>query len=483
MNRAPLPPEVVAALLAHQRAVGAGPAAERAVAALAAGAPVVATGQQPGLLGGPLLALHKALGALAEAAARGAVAVFWVAADDHDWDEGNDATVFDAAGQARALALGARGDGRSVGDVPLGDDLVAPLLDALAAALPATDRGRAALETARPGPLPTDLGTWFTTVLARALGDVGLVYVTPRLLAPASGPWLAALVERGEPVGAAVRAEGVRRRAAGRGAPLDPRPDEAPLFLREADGGPRRRVGFRGDAVTLRGEPSAFTRASLAAHVRAAPARASADVVGRVLLQDALFPVVAIVAGPTEAAYLAQVAPAHDVLGLPAPEVRPRPSAAWLDPRAVAALEAAGVAPSAVVEGAPVPAVAAADAGTAPADPDVARLLAAAADAEALRDRWSAAPGAARALSDAGRALRAAADAWRRAGEAETAREASRRARAAELLRPRGRPQERTLCLVGLLARHGLPAVRAEAAALDRWRPGVPFRLVVPGDA
>lgn len=479
---APPPADLVAALVAHQRAVGAGPAAERAAAALGTGARVVVTGQQPGLFGGPLLVLHKALGALAHARrlatpARPVVAVFWVASDDHDWDEVNAATVADATGQPRGLSLGARGDGRSVGDVALDAATVDAALAALAAALPATDRARDAVALARPAVVPTDLGAWATTVLTRLLGDVGLVFVTPRLLAPWAGDVYARLVDGAAAIGAAVRAEGERLRGTGATAPLAPRPDEAPLFLRDGPGGRRLRVGFDGDRVRLRGEPSPHTRAGLASLVRSAPHLASADVVGRVLLQDALLPVDAYVAGPTEAAYLRQVAPAHAVLGVPAPSVVARPSAAWLDARAAAALVAAGLTPDAVLAGAtPAPAPALAD------DADATRLRALADEAEAVRARREAEPGIGRALADAARSLRAAADAHVRALGAAGELVVARAAKAVAALRPRGEPQERVLSPLSLVARHGLAAVRAACADLDRWAPAGgtagPVRLV-----
>jgi len=468
---APPPADLVAALVAHQRQVGAGPAAERAAAALGAGARAVVTGQQPGLFGGPLLVLHKALGALAHARAlatpaRPVVAVFWVAADDHDWDEGNGATVLDASGQPRTLALDRRGDGRSVGDVPLAADETDRVLAALAAALPATDRARDAVALARPAASPTDLGTWATTVLTRLLGDAGLVFVTPRLLTPWAGEVYARLVADASAIGAAVRAEGERLRALGQAAPLAPKPDEAPLFVRDGPGGRRLRVAFAGEQVRLRGESSSFRRADLVAHVRARPELASADVVGRVLLQDALLPVDAYVAGPTEAAYLRQLAPAHAVLGLASPAVVARPSAVWLEGRAAAALVDAGLSAKAVLAGdlpPPPP--------PAPDDADTTELLRLAAAADAVHARREAEAGVGRALTDAARSLRAAAEAHRRARHAGAEVAAARRARAVAAVMPRGEPQERVLSPLSLVARHGLPAVRAVLDDLARWAP------------
>ena len=69
----------------------------------------VVTGQQAGLFGGPLFTLLKALTAikLAEQVARDhsvpAVAVFWIDAEDHDWEEVRSCTVFDEARAAQAV--------------------------------------------------------------------------------------------------------------------------------------------------------------------------------------------------------------------------------------------------------------------------------------------------------------------------------------------------------------------------------------------
>jgi hypothetical protein len=71
---------------------------------------VVVTGQQPGLLGGPLYTLSKAVAATLwaerlEEAGTPAVPVFWVATEDHDFREVSRA-VFLAAGGPRMFALG-----------------------------------------------------------------------------------------------------------------------------------------------------------------------------------------------------------------------------------------------------------------------------------------------------------------------------------------------------------------------------------------
>ena len=99
--------------LAHsQRALGQGvQAVENALRLAEPGVLAVVTGQQPGLLGGPLLTAHKAAGALALARALEAehgvpvVPVFWLASEDHDLEEANRLWFHDRDGHVRRLAV------------------------------------------------------------------------------------------------------------------------------------------------------------------------------------------------------------------------------------------------------------------------------------------------------------------------------------------------------------------------------------------
>ena len=103
--------EIAAVIAAQQERRDAPPRGARSRRGCSPTARTVAvvTGQQAGLFGGPLFTLLKALTALklAEQVSRDhgvpAVAVFWIDAEDHDWEEVRSCTVFDEpAGAAHA---------------------------------------------------------------------------------------------------------------------------------------------------------------------------------------------------------------------------------------------------------------------------------------------------------------------------------------------------------------------------------------------
>ncbi len=110
----PAPRDAVADVVqAQQRRRGAPPEALAAAAQLRDPRTVaVVTGQQAGLFGGPLFTLLKALTAiqLAERVRTEhrvpAVAVFWIDAEDHDWDEVKRVGVLDADLDLQHVALG-----------------------------------------------------------------------------------------------------------------------------------------------------------------------------------------------------------------------------------------------------------------------------------------------------------------------------------------------------------------------------------------
>ncbi len=142
----------------------------------------IVTGQQAGLFGGPLFTLLKSLTALKlveELRSRygtPAAAVFWIDAEDHDWDEVSSCTVLDTDLRPRTVTLPAP---QGAGELPVAsvrlDDNVLKAIAELDAALPATEFTApliASLSDAyRPGRGMTEaFGRWLETTLgARGL--------------------------------------------------------------------------------------------------------------------------------------------------------------------------------------------------------------------------------------------------------------------------------------------------------------------------
>lgn len=475
-----LPGALVSALALRQIELGAGERAAANARRLGTpGALAVVTGQQPGLLGGPLLTFHKAAGAVhlarrVEALGGGPVVpVFWLASEDHDVDEANRLVLLDRDGAPRRLALDLTADGRSLMDLPVPGPAWTALFAAVSEVLPATDWGRAALDLVRPRP-GDDLASACARALVRLLGDQGLVVVEPPVVSPFAGEALGRLLEDAEATRDAVAQAGAALRARGLVPPLDPEPGEAPLFVRDAPGGVRRRVTLTADGAVLRGRPGSEPRTRLAARLRAMPQLGSGDAIGRVFVQDRLLPVLAYLGGPTELLYHVQVKAAHDAVGLRYPLAVPRPEATWVDGKASRSAAAFGLSLAQVV-----------------ADPALLACAEGLSDAAALRLQaalaaWAAAAGRlpddlavhAAASGPTAEALRRGVERLGReaAREAERVATASardrgvgadRRRRLEDLVRPRGRPQERTLSPLSFVARYGPEALQEGLAGLD----------------
>ncbi|HEX7138044.1 MAG TPA: bacillithiol biosynthesis BshC, partial [Vicinamibacterales bacterium] len=136
----------IASIIEAQQSRRNAPAAAREAARLLSDSRTVAilTGQQAGLFGGPLFTLLKAMTALklAEQVARDhkvpALAIFWIDAEDHDWEEVRSCTVFDETLAPRTVSLPARpnADPSPVATVRLEEETIARALNELAQVLP-----------------------------------------------------------------------------------------------------------------------------------------------------------------------------------------------------------------------------------------------------------------------------------------------------------------------------------------------------------
>lgn len=335
-------------LAAANAACGHPRAAELAARLADPATAVVVTGQQTGLLGGPLLALVKAAAAarwaeLLEAAGQPAVAVFWMATEDHDFAEVATATVLTPEGPLR-LGLGA--DPQPLAPVGLrtvGAPVTA-VLDELRTRFPA-EWFQAWIERLALWWRPeARFGEAFARTLVALLGGRApllLDSMAPALKA-AQRPSLTALVERRVEHAAALAAREAELARRGLAAQVAPQPGASPLFL--VRGGERRRIEWRGqERFALRGLEGERPVAELLETIADNPAAVSPGVLARPAVQDAVLGTSLLLVGPGELAYLPQASAAHAVLGIRPPQVALRPHALVLDARArehLAALDA-----------------------------------------------------------------------------------------------------------------------------------------------
>jgi bacillithiol synthase len=349
-------PEVLAALEARHRALGSPPEVFASLRLLADGAPAVVTGQQAGLLGGPLFTLLKTLtairvaGALTERHGRPFVPVFWSETEDHDLDEVNQAWTFGAEGPARlSIPVADEHRGAPVGTIPLGTE-ARRFVEEFFRAAPATDFTPALaaglLEDLGRSP---DWGTWFARHLDRLFGRHGLVVadpLDPPLAACARLLWARVLEE---PLALTAICQERGRWLAGLGYKpiLQKLEKRTPFFLLEE--GRRVPVTFeRGLFHTPRAD---HTLLALLRRLDDRPGDFSAAVHLRPQLQDFLLPTAAYVAGPTELAYFLQLLPGYRALGIPPPTIVLRASLTLVEPGVEKVLERLGVDPADLREG------------------------------------------------------------------------------------------------------------------------------------
>ena len=331
--------EIAGIIAAQQRRRGAAPPAAAAAAASLADPQTVAivTGQQAGLFGGPLFTLLKAITALkladrvTEAHHVPCVAVFWIDAEDHDWDEVRTCQVFDESLTPRPVSLPPQTSPAPVASIRL-DDSIAAALQELERVLPSTEFKAALLEDLEriyaPG---TGMADAFGAWLERTLGSLGLIVYDAA--DPAAKPLAGSVFAReltmpGE----------TARRAAIAGSDLVARgyhsqvqsQDTLALFhLEEGRQAIRQQNGqfVVGDHV--------YGTAALLEQASGRPAVFSPIVLLRPIVQDALFPTICYVAGPNELAYLGQLRGVYEHFGIPMPLMYPRASATLLDSAAL----------------------------------------------------------------------------------------------------------------------------------------------------
>jgi bacillithiol biosynthesis cysteine-adding enzyme BshC len=263
-----------------------------------------------------------------------AVAVFWIDAEDHDWEEVRSCTVFDEALTPRSVALPARPgvEPSPVATIAL-DQSVLDALDEIERLLPPTEFRGSLIDGLRrayaPGVGMADaFGRWMEEVL----GNRGLIVYDSS--DPASKPLVSQVFARelsmpGTTVKLAALA-GSDLTARGYHAQVHGQDDGIALF--HIDGG--RRAIRQQDGRFVVGDQQ-YAAPALVEQATLQPAGFSPNVLLRPIVQDTLFPTICYVAGPNELAYLGQLRGVYEHFGVPMPLFYPRATATILDSAAL----------------------------------------------------------------------------------------------------------------------------------------------------
>jgi bacillithiol synthase len=279
-----------------------GDAAADRLAAVARGEGfMITTGQQPGLFGGPLYSVYKALTAVAVARrietllAVPVLALFWVASDDHDWEEANHVHVLDTGNELRRLQLeGSAEPGRSMGRRRLEQGAETALAD-LAEALPPSDFAPSVLERLRNlyRPENTVAGA-FAGLLADLFQGLplGLVDSQDPVVRELAHPVIERELDRAAEHEAALARRTAELEAEGLGAQVLVPPGSSNVFLEEEPRGRERLLRHDGHWV-LRGSGRRLTDAQVRERVANAPASLSPNVLLRPVVESFIFPTLA----------------------------------------------------------------------------------------------------------------------------------------------------------------------------------------------
>lgn len=312
----------------------------------------VVSGQQAGLLGGPLYTIYKALSAvkLAECMAqRGikTVPVFWIATEDHDFAEVTTAEFINRDCTLSGVKISAEihSEGLPVGQVTL-DQSIETTLQTILSSLPKTeftdDLEKLLRDCYAPG---KKFGEAFARMMTALVGDKGLILVDPldSELKKIVAPLYAEAARHAPEIAGAIVARSRELEAAGYHVQVTPSEDSFPLFLHDESGARRALTRTANGKYRAKGEGQEYSADELAGWALREPERFSPNVTLRSVVQDSLLPTIAYYGGSAEIAYFAQTSEVYRILNRPVTPILPRASLTFVEKHTWRSLERYGI--------------------------------------------------------------------------------------------------------------------------------------------
>lgn len=304
------------------------------------------TGQQVGILGGPLFTVYKAISVIKLAETLSAklktrvIPLFWLATDDHDFLEVNHIYLLNSQSQVTKLEYHPQIEwqGRPMAKVVL-DESINSFLQALDVNLTQTKYKDEILsklsEFYKTG---EHLSTAFAKWLIMLLGKYGLVLVNPgdENLKRLAVPIFEKEIEQNGTLENILSETNSQLQQNHYHQQIKKKENYLNILV---DNGQRSTIRREKETLVVDASGEKFSSQKLKELLEERPSLFSPNVVLRPIVQSYLFPTLAYVGGPSEVAYFAQLKDLHKALNINMPVVYPRAALILLEKKTLEILE------------------------------------------------------------------------------------------------------------------------------------------------
>lgn len=295
---------------------------------------VITGGQQSGLFTGPLLVAYKAMTIIISSKeaeqqlGRPVVPLFWIAGEDHDWDEVNHTFVLSRTTEISKIKIeGSEQIRSSVSHIDIPEQSWIEAVDKLDALLQDSEFKPRIMELIRSS---TDqagsMSNAFAKLMGSLFGKYGLVLLDSAdpELRKLEQPFFHSMITKNDALEEAYLRSAEEIVSNGYELQADAAPGAANLFYIHE--GVRLLLIKKDGVFTDRKGSISLTREQLLETLEAYPERFSNNVLTRPLMQDCILPVLATVLGQGEMSYWALTRQAFDTIGGQMPLILPRMS-------------------------------------------------------------------------------------------------------------------------------------------------------------